>query len=156
MNHTERLIHKLWATVVLSALLLAVALAMGSVNAQEAARAGATGTVNYISGGVGKEEADAMKRASADYSLTVELAVTEHSLHDNAPKSYFISGVAVNIRDAAGNSIVNTTTDGPFLLAQLPEGHYTIDTEWNGIRKSATVAVDAHSRRHLMFNYVAD
>ncbi|MEO8738693.1 MAG: hypothetical protein ABI537_03205 [Casimicrobiaceae bacterium] len=151
MNIDTRFRRQLWAVAALAGLLLTMTLSAAS--AQEVLQGHVAGAVDYVSGGIGKNEAEAMKRASAEYALTVELSATEPAPTDGPPKSYYISGATLGIRDENGNSVLTTTTDGPFLLARLPDGIYTVDAEWNGVRKSATVTVDGQSRRHIIFNY---
>jgi hypothetical protein len=154
MAFDARLRRELWVTVALTGgLMLASIFNAGSASSQEVLQGRVAGAVDYVSGGVGKDEADAMKRASAEYGLTVELTATNPTPAEEPGKSYFISGATLGIRDASGNSVLTTTTDGPFLLARLPDGTYTVDAEWNGVRKSATVTVDGQSRRHIVFDY---
>ncbi len=84
------------------------------------------GSIAYISGGISSDEADAMKAAAANYPLTLELAV---------------------------NAVLNTTTEGPFLLVRLPSGTYTLDVEWNGAQQKRTVQVAADKRQHIFFEF---
>src|SRR5450432_588581 len=122
MNLDARLVGEFCAPAALTVgLLIASMLNVGSASSQEVLQGRIAGAVDYVSGGVGKDEADAMKRASAEYTLTVELSATEPAPADGAAKSYYISGATLGIRDASGNSVLTTTTDGPFLLARLPD-----------------------------------
>jgi hypothetical protein len=105
------------------------------------------GSVAYISGGIGSDEAQAMKAAAADYPLTLELAAA------GPERDPYIADARVEIRDLKGNAVLNTTTEGPFLLVRLPSGTYTLDVEWNGAQKRKTVQVAADKRQHVMFEF---
>lgn len=99
------------------------ALIMGAAIAQEAATlppVQTSGQVEYLSGGVGKDEATAMERASRQWPLTLQFAVNEK------PRPHFTADVKVIVRDRKGNTVLETTADGPFLLAKLPAGRYAV------------------------------
>jgi hypothetical protein len=105
------------------------------------------GSIAYLSGGVGSEEADEMKAAAANYPLTLELAAA------GPERDPYIADARVEIRDLKGNAVLNTTTEGPFLLVRLPSGTYTLDVEWNGAQKRKTVQVATNKRQHIMFEF---
>jgi hypothetical protein len=105
------------------------------------------GSIAYLSGGIGSDEAQAMKDAAANYPLTVELAAA------GPERDPYIADARVEIRDLQGNAVLNTTTEGPFLLVRLPSGTYTLDVEWNGAQKRKTVQIAADKRQHLMLEF---
>jgi hypothetical protein len=105
------------------------------------------GSVSYISGGISSDEADAMKAAAANYPLTLELAVA------GPARDPYIADARVEIRDLQGNAVLNTTTEGPFLLVRLPSGTYTLDVEWNGAQKKRIVQVAADKHQHVFFEF---
>lgn len=80
-----------------------------------------SGEVEYLSGGVGKDEATAIKRASQQWPLALEFAVK------NKQHAYYTADVKVVVRDSKGNTVLETTADGPFLLAKLPAGRYAVE-----------------------------
>jgi hypothetical protein len=69
------------------------------------------------SGGVGSESREEMQAVADQYSLHVTLATRSGS---------FLSDVRVEIRDAAGEAVVETVTEGPLLFVDLPPGDYTV------------------------------
>ena len=86
MNTWARVRHELLAIIVLTLLLLAMAMLSAPVaSAADEARLQSNGAVQYRSGGVGKEEADALKQQSADYALTLEFASSRSAEGDPAP-----------------------------------------------------------------------
>jgi len=79
------------------------------------------GQIEYLSGGIGKNEATAIKTASKHWPLTLEFAVKDKTRSD------FAANVNLVVRDAAGHAALQTTTAGPFVLAKLAPGGYTVD-----------------------------
>jgi len=151
MNTWARVRHELIATLVLTLLLLAMAMLSPPIaSAADEARVQTNGAVEYLSGGVGKEEADALKQQSADYALTLEFASSRSAEGDTSPGAY-IADVQVDIRDARGRPMLNTTSTGPLLLVRLPAGDYTVVADWNGVRKQHTVDLPEGARRHVVF-----
>jgi hypothetical protein len=94
------------------------------------------GQVHYVTGGVGHEEAEAFRQAQRDYSLALEFG------NQTQPRAQFTANVNVLIRDARGTTVLDAVSDGPFLLAKLPAGRYTIRATQNGrtLDRAATVA----------------
>jgi len=108
----------------------------------------AQGAVSYVTGGIGTDEAQAMRAAAADYPLTLELATA-----GGGPRDEYISGAEVSIRDSRGAPVLETLTDGPFLLARLPAGSYTVEVDWNGIHKTKSIDVGPERREHVMLEF---
>ena len=151
MNTWARVRHELMATVLLTLLLLGMAMLSAPVaSAADEPRLQNNGAVDYVSGGIGKEEADALKQHSADYSLTLEFASARSAEGDTSPGAY-VADVRVDIRDAQGRPMLNTTSTGPLLLVRLPPGDYTIVADWNGVRKQHSVDIPEGARRHVVF-----
>ena len=82
-----------------------------------------------LTGGVSEEERDEMRRALGPYN--VWLAFVERDTGN------YVTGVKVSMVDDKGNAVVDTVADGPWLLAQLPPGHYTVRTS-DGEEQSIT------------------
>jgi len=72
------------------------------------------GQITYITGGVGSDEAAAVKQAESKYPLSLEFV--QHA----KPRDEFLANVDVTIRDQAGKTALKTTSDGPFLLGKMP------------------------------------
>lgn len=150
MNTWTRVRHELAAIVVLTLLLLAMAMLAAPVASAAEPRLQSNGAVDYLSGGIGKEEADALKQQSADYALTLEFASSRSAEGDVAPGAY-LADVRVDIRDAQGRQMLNTIAQGPLLLVRLPPGNYTVVADWNGVQKQHSVDLPEGARRHVVF-----
>mgnify|MGYP003385200536 CR=1 FL=1 len=85
-----------------------------------------SGQVEYMSGGIGKDEARAIESASKQWPLTLEFAVKDKKVAD------FAADVNVTVRDRKGHTALQATSDGPFLLAKLAPGSYTVDATLAG------------------------
>jgi hypothetical protein len=151
MNTWARVRHELITIIVLTLLLLVMATLSAPVaSAADEPRVQSNGAVDYVSGGIGKDEADALKQQSADYALTLEFASARSAEGDASPGAY-LADVKVDIRDAQGRQMLNTTAEGPLLLVRLPPGDYTVVADWNGARKEHRVDLPEGARRHVVF-----
>ena len=108
------------------------------------------GDVKYITGGVGSDEAEAMRQAASRYPLAIELAARA------SPRAAYVANVTIDIRDTHGRTVLSTTTDGPFLLASLPPGRYTINAQLEGQSQQKTVAIGNGAHQHVMFEFAVD
>jgi hypothetical protein len=106
------------------------------------------GQVKYVSGGVGIDEAAAMQRAAAHYELEVVFAA-----RDLAGRGDYLAAIPVSIRDRAGHTVLNTTARGPYLLADLADGTYTVTATDNGVAKSQVVQVAHGAHQHVVFEW---
>ncbi len=103
------------------------------------------GAVSYLTGGVGADEASAIKQAAATYSL--ELLFAQKA----SPHDAFVADVKVTIRDRSGNAVLKTATEGPYLLAKLPAGTYKIEAEYGGKLKTRSVEIHRGKHRREVF-----
>ena len=95
------------------------------------------GEVTYVSGGIGHDEALAMKRAARDYPLEV-VFVQKSGTHQQ-----YLADMPVVIKDAHGKVVFEGRSEGPYFLARLPEGRYRVSTHWNSWSFSRPVNVGA-------------
>jgi hypothetical protein len=85
-----------------------------------------SGGVQYVTGGIGEDEAHAMQAAAPQWPLALEFAV------QSGPRAQWLANVDVHVTDRHGRDVLSTTTDGPMLLARLAPGDYTIRADANG------------------------
>lgn len=107
------------------------------------------GGVTYVSGGIGQAEAQAFEAAAAQYPLALEFAIK------HAPRAQFTAQVYVVVTDAQGKRVLDTHSAGPFLLAKLPAGRYTVTAERHQQTLTRTVHVATHKPTHVMFLWAA-
>jgi hypothetical protein len=105
------------------------------------------GGVTFVTGGVTKDEAQAFRAAMSRYSLALEFA------RANVPRGDFLAYVEVTITDSRGRQVLQTTSEGPFLLANLPAGQYTVRAGAQGQVKTQTVSVTPGQNRYVAFTW---
>lgn len=94
----------------------------------------------FVSGGVGKAERDRFEAMSSDYNFKMQMATSGGE---------FISDVNVQIKDAKGNAVLETVTEGPMLMAKLPSGTYLISATKFGETKTQTVQVSEKGSKKI-------
>ncbi|WP_232439351.1 carboxypeptidase-like regulatory domain-containing protein [Burkholderia ubonensis] len=104
------------------------------------------GQVAYVSGGIGSDQSAALKQQVRDYSLVLEFAGRTGSGNNE-----YLADIPVNVTDAHGRQVLSTVTEGPFLLAALPAGRYSVTATYNGQTQRRNVQVQASSHVHEVF-----
>lgn len=105
------------------------------------------GDVTYVSGGVGEDEANAMKRAAGKYPLELMF------INKAKPRDSYTSDVQVKITNQRGESVLDTTSEGPYFLASLPNGTYRIEATNNGETRKQQTTVKKGSHRRIVFSW---
>ena len=99
------------------------------------------GTVTYVRGGIGREEAQAFVDAAQRYPLTLEFTV------QHVPQTTLTDQIHVQIHSAQGNTVLDTMSHGPFLLVNIPAGVYTVHSEYNGQELTRSVYLTSEPGR---------
>lgn len=99
------------------------------------------GSVSYLSGGVGSDESAAIKGEMGNYPLVLEFAGKTNAGND------YLADIPVQISDARGTVVLDTSSRGPFMLISLPNGRYTVTAIYNGkqVRRAVSVVTGAHA-----------
>ena len=105
------------------------------------------GGVSYVSGGIGTDSRDQLNSLARDFNLKLVFA---------AKSGEYMSGVRVAIADAAGKTLLDTTSDGPWFLARLPVGNYQVVATFSGSAVRHQVAVGAASLRTIDFRWASE
>jgi hypothetical protein len=117
--------------------ILAAILAIAA--AQVEVRAAATrdvvetaGDIVYVTGGVGQEERDALKKIEKQFNLKLVFARKDGA---------FVSDVAVAIKTPSGKEVLVDQAQGPIFMAKLPAGTYVVEAtfEGNTMKRKVTV-----------------
>lgn len=101
--------------------------------------------ITYMSGGVGKPEAAAMREEARHYPLSMVFSAAK----DNE----FLADVHVTIKDKAGKQMLGAVSDGPIMVVKLPAGKYSVAAEAHGKTLRRTVEVPAHGDRQVSFHW---
>ena len=97
--------------------------------------------VKFISGGVSDDSAERMAARGKEFNLKLLFA---------AKDGHYLADVAVSISDAGNRKILDTVSEGPFLLAQLPPGKYAISATYAGAAQIRNTTIAATGRRELI------
>jgi hypothetical protein len=103
--------------------------------------------ISYVSGGVGDDEAAAMKQAARDYPVEMEF------LQRAQPRDEYLADIKVEVKDQHDKTVLDTTSAGPFLLAKLPAGRYTVMADRGDKVEKRTVKVDPHAHQRIVFEW---
>jgi hypothetical protein len=95
-------------------------------------REGTSHGIKYLSGGVGINERAAMDRMDKGYNLKVVFA---------EPSGPYLANVNVEILNASGKKLVETTDNGPWFFAKLPDGKYRVVATFNGKKQAREVEI---------------
>ena len=93
---------------------------------------GKTNDVEYMAGGVGIGERQAMEEMAKDYNLKVVFAKVQGN---------YLADIPVAIMKPTGEKVLETVASGPWLFAKLPHGEYTVKAKYNGVERSRTMMV---------------
>jgi hypothetical protein len=138
-------------SILLSALLGAVLSSAAAADDPALPPVNTQGAVRYVSGGIGADESNAIKAAQASYPLSITFTSRI------AGRDVYLATVPVTIRSPSGETLLEVTTDGPYLLVDLPAGTYRVTATWKGVEKnsSATVAQGRNQKLTFMWQGVA-
>ena len=103
------------------------------------------GEVQYVSGGVGESAFESFRQARSKFPLAVEF-IRKAAEHDT-----YILDVDVEVTDRQGKSALTVRTDGPYLLATLPSGEYTVKATYFGHTLERRVRVAGHASARVVF-----
>jgi len=99
------------------------------------------GEVSYIAGGLSRGEADAIKRAAQDYPLELVFRQTVNG------KVKDLYDVPVKITAADGKVVFDAHSPGPYFIARLPKGRYTVTARWDDWDFSKDVTIGGERDR---------
>ena len=137
---------KLFTPVVVAILLGAASLVpVANANSDESVQT--AGRVTYVSGGVGADSTDRLSSLAKDFNLKLVFAMKSGN---------YVSDVKVTIANAAGKTLLDTTSEGPWFLAKLPVGKYQIVATFAGKAEKRTIAVGAEKLKTIDFRWSSE
>ncbi len=120
---------------------------VAAANSDDAIVQKTRGGVAYVSGGVGTDSIDQLSSLAGNFNLKLVFALSSGS---------YVSDVGVVISDASGATLLNTTSDGPWLLARLPMGNYQVVATFAGNAVRRQVAVGTAKLRTVDFRWASE
>ena len=122
----------------------AVLAAVLHANAATLPQAKTENGVTYINGGVGRDEAAAMKAEAKHYPLSM--------IFSAGKDGEFLADVKVKIKDKGGKEILSTAA-GPIMLVNMPAGTYAVAADSNGTTLHRTVHVGTKGDKQIVFHW---
>jgi len=96
--------------------------------------------VSYISGGTGADAREELRAREKEFNLKIVVADKSGD---------YLAGVKVVIESATKAQVLDTTMEGPILLAKLPPGTYTIRATSNDQKLTRTVTIAAQGLQQV-------
>ena len=103
--------------------------------------------VAYLSGGVGEDEEARILARQKEFNLKLLFTLNEGN---------YLSGVDVAIADNGGRNVVHTMSEGPYFMASLPPGQYTVAATRDGKTITRKVQVGNRGQRMEHMRWPAD
>ena len=97
-----------------------------------------TSGVAFISGGIGEAAQAQLLAREKEFNLKLVFTLIEGN---------YVADARVEIRDAAGKSVIVHDAGGPFFLARLPAGTYLVTAGYEGQTQTRKVAVTSDRLR---------
>ena len=107
----------------------------------------ASSGVTYVTGGAGTEAVDRLRAMEKDFNLKLVFALKNGE---------YLADVDVSVVDAANHVVLNTSSEGPLLLAKLPAGNYQVNANYRGSVERRAVAVGATTLRTIDFRWPSE
>jgi len=101
------------------------------------------GALRWMTGGIGKDQADAMRAIASRYKVRLVMAEARK------PSAAFLAAVPVTISDAKGRVVLRLKTEGPFLFLHLPPGRYSVKAEVAGRVLSRSFSVKSSGAQQI-------
>ena len=104
--------------------------------------------VEYMSGGIGKDEAELMETVSPRWAATFEFATKDRKGAD------FAANVRVTVRNSRGTAVLDQVTSaGPFMVARLEPGDYEVEAQLAGqtLKQPLHVVAGGSARATFLF-----
>lgn len=130
-----------WAAAALALAAAGASYAQGTLPAPQT-----SGGIEYVTGGFGDEMAEAFKKAESSYPLALTFA--EDAGGGSRP---YVADVHVVVKDEAGKVVLDVPSVGPYFLARLQPGSYSVDATYMGKTQTQNVAIgQGGSARQVM------
>ena len=100
--------------------------------------------IDFITGGVGLDEREALEAMAGDFSLKLRFALKGGS---------YIADVQVRIEDEEGKAVLEGAADGPWFLVDLKPGKYTVRASDPNEKLQRDVQVRDGSQAELVFHF---
>jgi hypothetical protein len=116
--------------------------------------AGAAGTayakheaIPYVSGGIGEAEQQELKAREGEFNLKLVFTLVEGN---------YVADVNVVVTGPKGHALLEHRAEGPFFMARLPAGQYTVAATYEGRTVTRKLSVTEKRLRTEYLRWPAD
>lgn len=106
----------------------------------------ANGSVPAVSGGVSLNARDTMRSDAPKHNVKMVFALNTGN---------YVSDVHVTVTDKNGRAVIDDTSNGPWMLANLAPGSYTANATYNGITRTQRFTVGKSGMKTAQFRWPA-
>jgi hypothetical protein len=103
--------------------------------------------VSFVSGGVGADSEQRLAGREKEFNLKLVFTLVEGN---------YVSDVRIVLKSAAGKTLIDSTADGPFFMAKLPAGTYTLALAYSGQEQQRKVTVATNKLRTEYIRWKSD
>ncbi len=107
-----------------------------------------SGEVEYVTGGIGVDESTALQAAARQWPLALQFAIVS-----GGERAQHASDIRVVVRDTGGRSVLEAVSGGPFLLARVAPGRYTVEATRQGQTQRRQLTVRSGIPTRAMFSW---
>ena len=100
--------------------------------------------IKFSTGGIGKDEVDAMHRIAKQFSLNLVFSAGAGSAATN------VNAVIFN---ETGDAVFRIKGANPLLYVDLPAGKYRILANYHGLKQGYTVDISSEKNKQLILNW---
>lgn len=93
--------------------------------------------VSFVSGGVALDSRERLQAQEKEFNLKLVFTLVEGN---------YVSDVGVVVKNAAGQPLIEHRADGPFFMARLPAGTYSVAVAYEGNAQNRMVKVGSGLR----------
>ena len=101
--------------------------------------------IEYVSGGVGQLQRQAMEAMSQDYNLRLTFA--------RRGTGAYLADVKVTVENMKKETMLDVVSSGPMLFAKLPAGSYRVAAELGGQRQVQQATIKPGRPRGLIYYF---
>jgi len=103
--------------------------------------------IEYISGGIGSEESDAMLALGKKWPLTLEFS------QDHPQRPLWVADVTVKILDQKKKLVFEALSDGPIMLLKMTAGKYDAEYTFEGkvLKRSLVVEEGKFQKQSIVW-----
>lgn len=102
--------------------------------------------VRFVAGGYGSDHRSEMSHEFGQYGLKLVNTARDEG-------GAYVGGVHIRIDDAHGQTVLQTSDAGPWLMADLGQGRYTVHATRDGKTQTRTVNVNPGHQQQLSLSW---